>query len=66
MKKLNLTIIYDSIEEEEREKVQAATGERVSLVGEQVEQALLASGHSVKRLAVGTNIRDLAREMERD
>src|SRR5512138_1216783 len=66
MRKFNITIIYDFIEEQERQKALAATGQRMSLVSEQVEQALSDSGHAVKRLAVGTHIRDLAREMEKD
>ena len=66
MKKLKITIIYDSVEEALRQEAEAGSKKKVSLVCEQVEQVLTRRGHEVKRLAAESKIRALATQIGLD
>lgn len=66
MKKLNITILYDAVEETDRKEEEAAGEKAALLVCEQVEQVLTKHGHEVKRLAAQPKIRDLASQIMRD
>ena len=52
---------------EDKEKVEAAAkGEKLSLTYEQVSQTLTRRGHKVKLLAAGTNVQNLAAQLEKE
>ncbi len=66
MKKLKITIIYDAFEETLRQEKKTGRKKKVSLVSEQVEQALTRRGHEVKRIAAENKIWDFANQIGRD
>ena len=61
---LQITILYDVTEEEDKAEAQAE-GEKVTLVAEEVEKVLKDLGHHVKKI-VAKNIRDLAGRIAND
>jgi D-alanine-D-alanine ligase len=66
VKKLEITILYDAVEDVDKKEAEAA-GEKVPpLVCEQVEHVLAKQGHEVKRLAAEHKIRDLASQIMKD
>jgi len=66
VKKLKITIIYDVFEEELKQKAEAGSRKKVSLVSEQVEQALAGRGHEVKKIAAEKKILNFATRIGRD
>jgi D-alanine-D-alanine ligase len=62
---LQITIVYDITEEEDKAEAQA-DGEKVTLVAEEVETVLKQLGHKVKHLVAKPNIRDLAGRIAND
>lgn len=65
MKSMEITILYDAVEEEDKAEAEA-DGKKVSLVSEQIQEVLQSKGHHVKTLAVGDDVRKLAGQLERD
>lgn len=66
MRSLKITILYDSIEEKDRDEAQKS-GENVPpLVSEQTEEVLTAKGHHVRKLAAGRDFKELARLLTND
>lgn len=66
MNKLKITIIYDADEETLRQEAEAGSKKKVSLVCEQVEQALTKRGHEVKKIASEKKIWDFATRIGKD
>jgi D-alanine-D-alanine ligase len=66
VRKLKITIIYDAVEEALRQKTEAESKKKVSLVCEQVEQALTRRGHEVKKIAAEKKMWDFATRIGRD
>jgi len=62
---LQITIVYDVTEEEDKAEAQA-DGEKITLVAEQVEKVLNELGHKVNKLVAKPNIRDLAGRIAND
>jgi D-alanine-D-alanine ligase len=64
--KLKITIIYDAAEEALKQEAEARNKKKVSLVCEQVEQALIKCGHEVKKIAAKKKIWDFATRIGKD
>lgn len=64
-KSLKITILYDVTEETDKAEAEAE-GEKVTLVAEQVQEALVKLGHKVKRLTAKPNLRELTGRIAND
>src|SRR6187455_1645564 len=62
MKSLNVTLLYDALEDEERNDTESTSIH----ISDQLEKTLTALGHTVSRLPAEHDIRKLASRIEKD
>lgn len=65
-RKLNVTILYDGVEDQEKARALEAGTPLPPLVHEVLNETLRAAGHEVHRLAAGNTALELAAQIERD
>ena len=64
MKKLKITLLYDAVEDQEKDKAKAQ-GKKFSLTYETIAQALRKRGHTVDLVAATPDIRDLVSRVDK-
>jgi len=64
-KKLDITVLYDAVEDHEKARAEAR-GDDFAVAYESVAKALDQSGHRVKLLAAGTDLRSLVSTIAKD
>jgi D-alanine-D-alanine ligase len=66
MQKLKVAVLYDAVEDEEREQADQRGEDPPPLVSEEIAQALSERGHEVRRLPAAGGALDLAGQIARD
>ena len=62
---MKISILYDSVEDKDKQEA-AEKGEELVLVSEEIAEALAAKGHEVRRLAAAGTALELARQIAED
>jgi D-alanine-D-alanine ligase len=65
-RKLKVTVLYDAVEDVEREKAAARDEPPQKLVYETIGEALRGAGHEVRALGAGSTALELAAQIQRD